>query len=183
MDPAPLLRALVFAANKHRDQRRKGAEASPYINHPIAVAAVLANEGSVVDGVLLIAAVLHDTLEDTNTTLAGLERLFGGPVAQLVSEVTDDKSLERAERKKLQIQRAPALSVRAKQLKIADKICNIQDITDCPPADWSLERRREYLTWAEQVVAGCRGVNIQLERVFDDAIERAREALPFSGGG
>ncbi len=177
MQPAPLLSALAFAANKHRDQRRKGAEASPYINHPIAVAAVLATEAGVVDEVLLIAAVLHDTIEDTNTTAEELEELFGGPVARLVSEVTDDKSLDKAERKQLQIRHAPTLSQRAKQLKIADKVCNVRDITEYPPTDWSLERRRAYLTWAEQVVAGCRGINRQLERVFDGAIREARATL------
>ncbi len=128
---------------------------------------------------LLVAAVLHDTLEDTQTTFAELKGLFGGPVADLVREVTDDKSLEKSKRKALQIQNAPALSSRAKQLKIADKICNIRDITSHPPADWPLERRRDYLTWAEQVVAGCRGVNGQLERVFDSVIGQARAALDF----
>jgi len=177
MEPAPLLRALLFAANKHRDQRRKGAEASPYINHPIAVAALLTIEAGVVDEVLLVSAILHDTLEDTKTHFRELEDLFGRQVAYLVSEVTDDKSLPKAERKRLQIEHAPRLSPAAKQLKIADKICNIRDITDFPPADWPLERRREYLTWAEQVVGGCRGINSQLETAFDLAIERARTTL------
>ncbi len=142
MEPVSLLRALVFAANKHRDQRRKGAEASPYINHPIAVTAVLAVEAGVVDEVLLIAALLHDTVEDTNTTWAELEELFGIPVASLVKEVTDDKSLPKSRRKELQIENAPALSREAKQLKVADKISNIRDITRFPPADWPLQRRR-----------------------------------------
>jgi guanosine-3',5'-bis(diphosphate) 3'-pyrophosphohydrolase len=180
MQPALLLRALMFAADKHRDQRRKGAEASPYINHPIAVATLLACEAGVVDEVLLIAAVLHDTVEDTKTTLGELEQLLGQPVASLVREVTDDKSLDKAKRKQLQIEKAPNLSVRAKQLKIADKICNIRDITEYPPKDWSLERRCDYLTWAEQVVVGCRGVNSQLEQLFDTAVEQARAALAAS---
>ena len=183
MEPAPLLRALAFAANKHRDQRRKGAEASPYINHPIGVAALLATEAGVTDEVLLIAAVLHDTVEDTKTTFAELQGFFGAPVADLVRELTDDKSLPKAERKRLQIDHAASLSWGAKQLKIADKICNIRDITAFPPADWSLDRRRDYLTWAEQVVAGCRGVNTQLDDVFDAAIARAQVALALSHSG
>ena len=150
MEPALLLRALGFAANKHRDQRRKGAEGSPYINHLIAVAAVLAIEAGVVGEVLLIAAILHDTIEDTDTRFEELENFFGGTAACLVREVTDDKSLRKAERKQLQIEHASRLSPAAKQLKIADKISNIRDITDYPPADWPLTRRREYLTWAEQ---------------------------------
>jgi guanosine-3',5'-bis(diphosphate) 3'-pyrophosphohydrolase len=179
MQPVLLLRALVFAADKHRNQKRKGAEASPYINHLIAVAAVLADAG-VADETLLVAAVLHDTIEDTNTTYAELESTFGPEVAGLVQEVTDDKSLDKAIRKKLQIQNAQALSARAKQLKIADKISNIRDITHFPPADWPIERRREYLGWAEQVVAGCRGINPQLDRVFDSSIARARTAVAAS---
>ncbi len=177
MDPAPLLQALVFAADKHRHQRRKGAEASPYVNHVIAVAAVLAGEASVVDEILLISAVLHDTIEDTKTTFEELANVFGGPVATLVKEVTDDKSLDKALRKRLQIENASTLSAEAKQLKIADKICNIRDITVYPPADWSLERRRDYLIWAEQVVAGCRGINRQLEKAFDTTVQQARLAL------
>ncbi len=175
MEPVSLLRALVFAADRHRQQKRKGAEASPYINHLIAVAAVLAEAG-VVDETLLIAAVLHDTIEDTKTTYAELKGAFGRAVADLVKEVTDDKSLDKAIRKQLQIEKASSLSAPAKQLKIADKISNIRDITHFPPADWPIERCREYLGWAEQVVAGCRGINPELDRVFDSSLEQARTA-------
>ncbi len=174
VDPTRLLKALAFAADKHRDQRRKDAEASPYINHCIAVATVLALEGGLTDEELLIAAVLHDTVEDTRTTFAELEECFGCAVAALVREVTDDKALPKAERKRLQIANAAGLSGNAKQLKIADKICNVRDVSDCPPCDWSIERRREYLLWAEQVVAGCRGVNAELDRAFDVAVEHTR---------
>ncbi len=176
MEPVSLLRALVFAADKHRHQKRKGAEASPYINHLIAVAAVLAEAG-VDDQTLLIAAVLHDSVEDTKTTFAELKGAFGSAVAKLVGEVTDDKSLDKAIRKQLQIEKAPSLSAQAKQLKIADKISNIRDITHYPPADWPIERRREYLDWAEQVVAGCCGTNRELDRMFDCSIERARTEI------
>jgi GTP diphosphokinase / guanosine-3',5'-bis(diphosphate) 3'-diphosphatase len=177
MEPGPLLRALVFAADKHRHQRRKGADASPYINHPVAVAAVLAIETGATDEVLLIAAILHDTVEDTNTKLAELENLFGASVAHLVNEVTDNKSLDKAERKRRQIEHASTLSAAAKQLVIADKTCNVRDLTEYPPADWSRDRRREYLDWAEQVVAGCRGIKPELDRIFDLAIGRARMRL------
>jgi guanosine-3',5'-bis(diphosphate) 3'-pyrophosphohydrolase len=168
---------MAFAANKHRDQRRKDAEASPYINHPIAVATVLAAEADVYDEVTLIAAALHDTVEDTQTTFGELEEHFGSEVTGLVRELTDDKSLEKAERKRLQIEHAPNSSIRAKLLKIADKICNVRDITDTPPTDWPLQRRREYLEWSEQVVAGCRGVNAKLDQAFDQAISRAKNVL------
>ena len=177
LNPTHLLQASAFAADKHRRQRRKDAEASPYINHPIAVATVLASEGDVSDEATLLAAVLHDTVEDTQTTFVELEERFGSEVAGLVRELTDDKSLEKGERKRLQIEHARESSIRAKQVKIADKICNVRDITVSPPADWPLQRRREYLTWSEKVVAGCRGVNPKLDQAFDQAITRARTVI------
>jgi guanosine-3',5'-bis(diphosphate) 3'-pyrophosphohydrolase len=151
-----LLTALQFSAENHRDQRRKGAEASPYVNHPIEVSAILANIGEVRDVRLLAAAALHDTLEDTLTTPDELERHFGRTVRLLVQEVTDDKSLPKDQRKRLQIEHAPHLSRGAKLIKLADKVCNVKDVTENPPASWSLERRRAYLDWAENVVAGLR---------------------------
>jgi guanosine-3',5'-bis(diphosphate) 3'-pyrophosphohydrolase len=162
-----------FAADKHRYQRRKGADAPPYINHPIEVADLLANVGGVTDPTALIAAVLHDTVEDTETTPEELEALFGAEVRDLVAEVTDDKSLPKAERKRLQIEHAPSLSRHAKEIKVADKISNVLDITHNPPAGWPLERKREYLEWADQVVEGCRGANKELDRRFDEALSDA----------
>jgi GTP diphosphokinase / guanosine-3',5'-bis(diphosphate) 3'-diphosphatase len=177
LNAAHLLKAIAFAAEKHRRQRRKDAEASPYINHPIAVATVLAAEGDVSDESMLLAAALHDTVEDTQTTFVELEEHFGPDVAGLVRELTDDKSLEKGERKRLQVEHARESSCRAKQMKIADKICNVRDIAVSPPADWPLQRRREYLTWAEKVVTGCRGVNPKLDHAFDQAIGQARKVL------
>lgn len=176
MDAQRLLDALSFAAGKHRHQRRKDADETPYINHPIAVAAVLADAG-VADEDALLAAVLHDTIEDTQTSFDELAARFGPGVAALVAEVTDDKSLPKAERKRLQIEHAGAASARAKQIKIADKICNVRDVALAPPPDWPAARRREYLDWAERVVAGCRGVNTTLDQAFDRALASAREAL------
>jgi guanosine-3',5'-bis(diphosphate) 3'-pyrophosphohydrolase len=176
-DIATLLQATRFAAEKHRFQRRKGTDASPYINHPIEVADLLANVGGVADLTALVAAVLHDTVEDTETTPEEVEALFGAEVRTLVAEVTDDKSLHKAMRKRLQIEHAPGLSPRAQEIKITDKISNILDITHNPPADWPLERKREYLEWADQVVAGCRGANHGLERRFDEVLKNARRAI------
>jgi guanosine-3',5'-bis(diphosphate) 3'-pyrophosphohydrolase len=166
---ALLLRALAFAAHKHRDQRRKDAEASPYINHPIALADVLVNEGGVTDIEVLAAALLHDTLEDTATTHEELVNAFGSRVARIVAEVTDDKNLEPAERKRRQIEHAPHLSAEAKLVKLADKICNLRDAAERPPARWDLARRQEYFDWARQVIAGVRGVHARLEAAFDAA--------------
>ena len=172
-----LLSALAFAADKHRDQRRKGTDASPYINHPIPVAEVLATLGQVDDLETLLAAILHDTIEDTNTKPSDLEQRFGQSVAELVAEVTDDKSLPKLERKRLQIELAPQLSDKAKQIKLADKICNIRDIGLNPPADWDYARRQEYFDWADSVVLGCRGVNTSLDAYFDECVARGRESL------
>ena len=138
-DPSTLLRAACFAARKHRDQRRKDAPASPYINHPLAVANVLASEAGVKDESLLLAALLHDTVEDTQTTFEEIEEGYGEKVRRLVQEVTDDKKLPKQVRKDLQVQHAIVAAAAAKQLKIADKICNMRDIANNPPADWSRE--------------------------------------------
>lgn len=171
-DPGLFIRALAFAAHKHRDQRRKDAGASPYINHPIALADVLANEGGVTDPVVLCAAVLHDTIEDTETTAEELTTLFGAAVTAVVLEVTDDKTLDKGLRKRLQIEHAPYLSAEAKLVKLADKICNLRDLIHAPPADWPAERIVAYFDWAARVVDGLRGVHPRLESVFD----RARSA-------
>lgn len=167
-----VIAASAFAAYKHRDQRRKGAEASPYINHPIAVANVLANEAGVTDAAVLAAALLHDTIEDTDTTPKELEAEFGHEIAAIVLEVTDDKSLPKQERKRLQIEHAATVSRAAKLVKLADKICNVRDMSESPPVDWTIERRAEYFTWAKQVVDPMRGVSPTLEELFDAALAR-----------
>ncbi|MCG6985277.1 MAG: HD domain-containing protein [Thiocapsa sp.] len=172
---AQIIKAAAFAAAKHRNQRRKDAEASPYINHPIALADVLANEGGIADPSVLCAAILHDTIEDTQTTPAELERHFGRHVASIVLEVTDDKSLEKQVRKQRQIERAPHSSREARLVKLADKICNLRDLLSSPPADWSSERKRAYLDWSDQVVAGLRGTHPGLEAVFDGLLARRDE--------
>ncbi|TVP62335.1 MAG: bifunctional (p)ppGpp synthetase/guanosine-3',5'-bis(diphosphate) 3'-pyrophosphohydrolase [Leptolyngbya sp. LCM1.Bin17] len=176
-DTAVLLETLHFAAVKHQDQRRKNIEATPYINHPIAVAKLLVDEGQVTDLVTLQAAILHDTLEDTNTTATELEEHFGATVRQVVEEVTDDKRLPKEERKRLQIEHAPHLSSQAKPIKIADKISNVQDMITSPPVGWPLERRLAYLDWSEQVIAGCRGSNPPLEALYDQVLRQGRQQL------
>ena len=165
-----ILDALQFAAHKHRDQRRKDPEASPYINHPIALANILWREGAVHDPVVICAALLHDTIEDTQTTRAELAARFGEAVASIVAEVTDDKGLQKAERKRLQVEHAAHISREAKLVKLADKIANLRDVASSPPANWDLARRREYFDWAGEVIARLRGVHPVLERLFDEAV-------------
>ena len=166
-----LITALAFAADKHRNQRRKDADASPYINHPIALANLLLNEAGVEDQRVLVAAILHDTIEDTDTTEQELVKHFGKDIADIVLEVTDDKALPKAERKRLQIEHAAHISRRAKLVKLADKICNLRDITASPPADWSPQRKLEYFDWAKSVVDRLRGVHPGLEHLFDKVYE------------
>jgi (p)ppGpp synthase/HD superfamily hydrolase len=172
-----LLKALRFAAEKHKGQRRKGAEAAPYINHLIQVAEILWTVGNVRDVTLLVASTLHDTIEDTDATPEEIEAQFGGEVLALVLEVTDDRSLSQKDRKQLQVESASHKSPKAKLLKIADKISNVQDIVTSPPRDWSLERKREYLLWTERVVAGLRGVNENLEIYYDDLLRKGKQSL------
>ena len=164
-----ILRALQFAAFKHRDQRRKDHAASPYINHPIALASILWHEGGVHDPAVICAALLHDTIEDTQTTAEELQEVFGVKIARIVLEVSDDKLLRKAERKRRQIEHAPHLSRAAKLVKLADKICNLRDVAASPPPTWPLRRRRAYFSWAKKVVDGLRGVNPKLEKLFDRA--------------
>lgn len=169
IDLRRVFHALAFAAEKHRDQRRKNSCASPYINHPIALVDVLVNEGDINDGVTLCAAILHDTVEDTETTIAELTGKFGREIAGVVAEVTDDKSLADDARKALQVKLTARASSRAKLVKLADKICNLRDLATAPPPDWSVERRRAYFDWAHQVIAGTRGTSLRLETAFDRA--------------
>lgn len=162
-----LLKAVAFAACKHKDQRRKDADASPYINHPIALATVLREEGEIADLNVLAAALLHDTIEDTETTYEEIRGQFGDEIANVVSEVTDTKWLAKTARKRLQISKAAKATEGAKLVKLADKICNVRDIIASPPADWSVDRKREYFDWAKAVVDQIRGTNAKLERRFD----------------
>jgi guanosine-3',5'-bis(diphosphate) 3'-pyrophosphohydrolase len=169
---ALLLKALAFASLKHRDQRRKDAQASPYINHPIALADLLVNEGGVTDVEVLCAALLHDTIEDTETTPQELEREFGRKIASIVLEVSDNKMLRKGTRKRMQVEHAANASYEAKLVKLADKTCNLRDVNARPPATWDLARRREYFDWAKEVVDRLRGVHQELEAAFDAAYAR-----------
>ncbi len=172
-----LIEAASYAARQHTGQTRKGERSEPYINHPLQVANLIADIGRVEDIDILIAAILHDTIEDTATTPEDITRMFGERVTGFVLEVTDDKSLPKAERKRLQIEHSPHLSHEAKHIKLADKISNITDITNSPPSDWDTQRRLEYIVWAENVVAGLRGVNEPLEKHFDETIRKAKVAI------
>ncbi len=176
-DISLLLKAVNFSAEKHKSQRRKGAEGSPYINHPIAVAETLWTVGGVRDVSIIVAAILHDTVEDTKTTIGEIEEHFGSVVRSLVQEVTDDKSLPKPERKRLQIEHAPHLSIGAQQIKLADKISNIQGVAYAPPTHWPHQRRVDYLSWADNVVSGLRGCSKQMDELYDETMRRARAQL------
>jgi guanosine-3',5'-bis(diphosphate) 3'-pyrophosphohydrolase len=171
--------AAAFAAEAHRHQRRKDAEASPYINHPLALMRILSMEGGVEDADVLCAAALHDYLEDCcgqdgQISLDAGRRLigarFGPQVLAYVEAVTDDKTLEKAERKRQQVEHAAHVPDGAKLVKLADKIANLRDLARSPPAAWEPARRRAYFDWAAQVVDRVRGVHPQLEVAFDAAL-------------
>ncbi len=162
-----LIKALAFAADKHRLQQRKDMEASPYINHPISLANILCNEGHVLDIEILCAALLHDTVENTATTPAEVTTAFGQSICNIVMEVTDDKTLPGEVRKQLQVKHAARLSDKAKLVKLADKIANLREMADSPPLDWTLQRRQAYFDWAKEVIDQIRGIHPQLEAAFD----------------
>ncbi|MES9991585.1 MAG: HD domain-containing protein [Candidatus Thiodiazotropha sp.] len=170
-----LIKTLAFATQKHRHQRRKDIEASPYINHPITLVDILVNEGEITDLETLIAALLHDTIEDTDATVEEIEAEFGGTIAGIVMEVTDDGTLPKLERKAMQIKHAPGLSHKARLVKLADKIANLRDINRSPPAGWSLERMQGYFDWAKEVIDGLRGTHDVLEAIFDKAYAKRPE--------
>ena len=164
-----LARALDFAARKHAHQRRKGEDKQPYVNHLADVACLVAVATGGRDATAVVAALLHDTIEDTGTKRSELARVFGTRVASLVAEVTDDKRLPKQVRKRLQVEHAKHKSLRAKIIKIADKTSNLRSLVTSPPVGWSPRRQIEYLEWSARVVAGCRGVSPWLEREFDAA--------------
>ena len=162
-----IIKAAYFASVKHREQRRKDTEKTPYINHPLALANVLAVECGVDDVEVICGALLHDTKEDTKTTEGELLENFGENITRIVLEVTDDKDLDKIERKEAQVAHAPHISDQAKLVKLVDKISNLRDISASPPFDWSVERKQEYFDWAARVVGGVRGVHPELEALFD----------------
>lgn len=168
-DIVRIARAVDFAARQHVGQRRKGVAAEPYFNHLSEVARLLAEATDGKDPDLVIAGLLHDTIEDQGVTPEEIAAEFGEQVASIVTEVTDDKGLDKAERKRLQVVKAPYKSPQAKALKIADKTANLRAILESPPAHWDIERKRTYFDWAKAVVDGCRGVNLKLEQAFDEA--------------
>jgi guanosine-3',5'-bis(diphosphate) 3'-pyrophosphohydrolase len=176
-DISLILKAFKFAAHKHQHQRRKNETALPYINHLIAVSETLWEIGKVHDIDTIAAGILHDTIEDTDTSPQELEVTFGKKIRSIVEEVTDDKSLPKQVRKRLQIEHAREASFEARHIKLADKICNVADLIDAPPAHWSLQRRIEYVDWAKSVINGLRGSNELLEQHFDEVCRKVRKQL------
>lgn len=174
-----LLAAAIFAAEKHQGQVRKDQRESPYITHPLLVAQILWEIGGIRETAILTTAILHDTIEDTPTSPDELESRFGAVVLRIVLEVTDDKSLPKIERKRRQVLHAPELSQPARLVKLGDKLANCTDILKSPPRGWDLERRRNYIQWAADVVSRIRGVNAPLEKAFDVVLREAEAQLDF----
>lgn len=172
-----ILKALDFAARKHKNQRRKGCDAVPYINHPIDLVTLLWHKGGVRDEMVIAAALLHDTVEDTDTSFDELEREFGPEIRGLVAEVTDDKTLPKAARKQQQIDHAPHLTPQARLVKLADKIANLRDMLVAPPANWSNQRKYEYVQWGKRVIDPIRGTHSGLETLFDEVYQQGVDAF------
>lgn len=172
--------AVVFATQKHQGQVRKDSQASPYVTHPLAVARMLYTLGKIYDTSILVAAVLHDTIEDTNTTEAEIREQFGEETLSIVLELTDDKSLAKNIRKQHQVMHASKLSSKAKTIKLGDKLTNCQDILQSPPKNWTISRRQEYIQWAADVVAQIRSTNPHLEAAFDEMLLEAEISLNFT---
>ncbi len=172
-----ILQAAHFAADKHRDQLRKGSRRTPYINHPLEVAERLNRVGGIDDVTVLVAAVLHDTIEDTEATEGEIARLFGSKVARLVVELTIDKEPHWTDRKRSEIDMARSLSPAAKLIKLSDKTSNVADTVSNPPGEWTLQRRRDYLEFARLVAEGCRGVNAALDADFQRVLAEAKSRI------
>jgi GTP diphosphokinase / guanosine-3',5'-bis(diphosphate) 3'-diphosphatase len=172
-----VLKAADAAARWHVHHRRKGPAEEPYINHLIEVAMLVAEATGGSDTNLVIAALLHDAIEDSEVPRELIAETFGDDVASIVVEVTDDKSLPKAERKLKQIETAAMKTPRAKLLKLADKTSNLRAVAASPPADWSIKRRIEYVEFARKVVSGLRGTNPKLEEQFDEAARAAERSF------
>ena len=172
-----VLRAAEMAARWHVHQRRKGIAQEPYVNHLLEVASLVAEATGGTDPNLVIAALLHDAVEDQEVTVEGLASEFSQHVAEIVMQVTDDKSLPKEERKRKQVENAGRKSDKAKLIKLADKTSNLRALASSPAADWSIERRLEYIEWAKSVVAGLRGTSPWLEQQFDEAVAVAERSL------
>ena len=167
MSSGNILGAIHFAAIKHKNQRRKNAAADPYINHPLEVAFLL-SEAGVTDQETLMAAVLHDTIEDTQTSYEELVNEFGTKVAKIVMEVSDDKSLPKIKRKKLQIIHASDISEEAKLVKLGDKYSNCRDLLSNPPKCWTKEEIDGYAIWCYAVFQKLKGVNSWFHQKFEE---------------
>jgi guanosine-3',5'-bis(diphosphate) 3'-pyrophosphohydrolase len=169
--------AAELAARRHSGQQRKGHEDEPYINHLAEVASLLATVTDGADAELVAAGWLHDTIEDTDTSRDELAERFGARVADMVEEVTDDMTLAKSERRRRQVIDAPKKSPGAKLIKIADKISNVRVRIFFEPDAEQRDELADYLAWAEQVVKGCRGVNLKLDALFDEAVAHAKDTL------
>lgn len=175
-DLARLMRAMHYSTEKHQFQKRKNPLQTPYIGHPVRVANRLVDAG-IKDQNVIVAALLHDTVEDTDATLKEIENIFGPEVAKIVDEVSDDKSLPKHVRKQLQIEHAPHVSYEAKLVKLADKLDNLHELLTLTPEGWTTERVGQYFNWSEKVINGLRGTNATLEGLVDEVLADKEKAM------
>ncbi|OZC12071.1 HD domain protein [Onchocerca flexuosa] len=171
-DTSFIIKAVDLAARRHRKQRRKDAMQTPYVNHPIGVAYILTNEGQITDTATIIAAILHDIVEDTKTTDEEIRKMFGDEIADIVKECTVVKSIKREIRMKSQLEKASKLSYKAKLVQLADKLYNIRDIERCTPCGWTKQHVTEYILFAKNLLSNIRGIHDHLETALDDIINK-----------
>jgi (p)ppGpp synthase/HD superfamily hydrolase len=176
-DWVTVLRAADRAARWHVHQRRKGEAQEPYINHLLEVANLVAEATHGKDPEIVTAALLHDAVEDQAVPIELIAREFGARVADIVTQLTDDKILPKDVRKAAQVQSASRKDPAAKLIKLADKTSNLRGIISSPPSKWSTKRRLEYIGWARDVVAGLRGIWPSLEQKFDEAAAEAENSI------
>ncbi len=171
-DVEKILKGVEFAADKHRLQTRKNKEKTPYIAHPIGVAENLMKTGNVRDASMIIGALLHDTLEDTQTTFSEIEKAFGKDVANYVKELSCDKGLTHSEKNRRQVIEASHKSAGAAQIKLADKLANLSELTHNPPSSWTQERVDQYYEWAQSVIDRLPAANPALKKAVDDLVDQ-----------
>ncbi|EFO18322.1 hypothetical protein LOAG_10172 [Loa loa] len=167
-----IIEAVDLAARRHRQQRRKDAAQTPYVNHPIGVAYILTSEGQITDTTTIIAAILHDIVEHTKTTDEEIRKMFGDEIADIVKECTMVRSMKREARMKSELEKASKLSHKAKLVQLADKLNNIRDIERGTPLGWTKQHVTEYIIFAKDLLSKIRGIHGPLESALDDIINK-----------
>jgi (p)ppGpp synthase/HD superfamily hydrolase len=166
-----LFEALEYASKLHKDQRRKGNGGSPYVNHLIEVASLLSRVAEVTDHEVIIAAILHDVLEDTEAREGDIFDRFGGTVLAYVKHVTDDKLLSLEKRRIAQLKSIENSSSQIQLIKLADHCSNIASL----PPSWDRARLESYISWSHSIAVHCYSASEELAKVYKKRYDSALE--------